>query len=431
MKWNVCYMCVRVKMAYLRKFPNSKYWQVQWVCRDANGRRVWRTRSTGQTDYDKAMAVLEIWEAAEVGRLARDRINNIVQSAGLKPIFTDVDLKDLWEWYNSHCEMVGDAKTQRDKRNTLNRFIEWCKINHPEIKQVREVSLSIASEFWKSLADSQKAASTRNNTLSALNSIWSDIHAPMELDDNPWKAIRRDRGGSIKYCPFTLDELDKLRESARKYKGYEIEKEFWPTAIEIGFYTGLRLGDIATLDWEELSQDDNFLILKPNKTKHWNEDRVTVHSLSLPWVKMLPPRKESGSLFPLAAEVYKDKNLSREFTNIALAAGIEIDREPNAGERRQRKVKLKCFHSLRHTFATIMLSNGISEEELKNQGNWNGIDVINQHYNHAKLALAKQSALRIADVMKKIPMRDANSHEDQKSVALANGESQHNNENNE
>ena len=162
--------------------------------------------------------------------------------------------------------------------------------------------------------------------------------------------------------------------------------------------------------------DEDYLILKPNKTRHWGEDRVTVHSLSLPWVKMLPPRQENGYLFPLAAKTYKEKNLSREFKNIALLAGIEIDREPKEGERRQEKVKLKCFHSLRHTFATIMLSNGISEEELKNQGNWNGTGVINQHYNHAKLTLAKQSAIKIAEVMKKIPAIDTTQSQESKTL---------------
>ncbi len=393
-------------MAYLRKYAQSKYWQIQWVYRDENGRRVWRSVSTGETQYDRAREVLEVFEAAQSKRLARDRINHIIQSAGMKPMFIDVKLKDLWEWYSSHCEMTGDTRTQRDKRNTLTRFIEWCKDNHPEIEQVREITLGIASEYWKSLADDHKSASTRNNNLSALNSIWSDIHAPMELEANPWKAIKRDRGGSIKYLPFTLDELDKLRKSARKFKGYEIESDFWATAIEIGFYTGLRLGDIATLEWEEIPIDDNYLILKPNKTRHWGEDRVSVHSLSLPWVKMLPPRQEKGYLFPLAAKAYKEKNLSREFRDIALLAEIEIDREPTDGERRQEKVKLKCFHSLRHTFATIMLSNGITQEELKNQGNWNGTDVIDQHYNHAKLLQAKQAAEKIAEVMKKVSAND-------------------------
>ncbi len=393
-------------MAFLRKFRYSKFWHIQWSSFDERGHWITHTRSTGEENYDRAMELLMIFESAQDGRLLRDRINGLIKSAGLKPIFIDVDLKDLWEWYVLHCDMTGGKRTQKDKKNTLFRFIDWCNANHPEIRQVREVSLGIASEFWKSLAENHKSASTRNNNLSALNSIWSDIQAPMELDTNPWKAIRRDRAGSIKYLPFTLEELNKLRESARHYKRYNIEDDFWSIAIEIGYYTGLRLGDIATLDWEELPVEEEFLILKPNKTRHWGDDRVTVHSLSLPWVKMLPPRQKSGCLFPLAAKAYKEKNLSREFKNIALLAGIEIDREPQEGERRQEKVKLKCFHSLRHTFATVMLSNGITQEELKNQGNWNGTDVIDQHYNHAKLALAKQSAMKIAAVMKKIPMKD-------------------------
>ena len=400
-------------MAYLRKSPHSRFWQMQWVSRNSDGKRVWRVRSTGQTNYDKAMEYVKIFEAAKKRRIERDRINSIVQAAGMRQIFIEVNLEDLWEWYISHCEVTGNERTKKDKQNVLIRFVEWCKKVHPEIERVRDLTLHIVSEFWVSLANDGKSASTRNNTLSALCSIWSEIQAPMELEINPWKTIKRDNGVSVKYQPFTLEELELLRQTAREYKSsIEIESNFWEIAIEIGFCTGLRVGDIATLEWEEIPIESDYLVLKPNKTKHWDSDRVTVHSLLMPWVKMLPQRQDSGYIFPLAAKMYECQKLSSDFSKLALKAGIKLDREPEKGERRQRKVKLKCFHSLRHTFATIMLESGISEEELVNQGNWNGKEVINHHYNHAKLELAKKSANKIAEIMQKVtPLENARSIE--------------------
>ena len=220
---------------------------------------------------------------------------------------------------------------------------------------------------------------------------------------NPWSAIKRDRNGSIPYQPFTHEELEALRKSARTFVSQFAEPGFWPAAIEMGYYTGLRLGDIATLTSIELRTEDDFLVLVPNKTRHWGDDRVAVHSLSLPWVRMLPPILEESNdfIWPLAAASYQATRLSDDFTAIAKTAGIQLDREPEEGERRNKAVRLKTFHSLRHTFATDALKAGMTESELRDQGNWSGTEVIHDHYNHAKMELAKKAARKVASLFQK------------------------------
>lgn len=384
-------------MAYLVK----KYaiWHIQWQERGTAGKWRARSRSTGTGDYAEANRLLKIFNDAQAGRIVEDRITELVKAAGVEGVRENPELSQLWQWYLSHCDVSGAEAQRRDRENALTRFIKWLDGVHPEVRRVREVTLRIASEYWKHLANEGRSASTRNNNLSMLNTIWANIHAPMELDANPWAAIRRDQGGSIRYQPFTLDELNELRKAASAFRG-TVEADFWPAAIETGLFTGLRLGDIATLDWEELQFGEGYLILCPNKTRHWDPDHVAVHSLTLPWVKLLPERRAGGPLWPLAADSYIRKQLSQEFTAIAKSAGIAVDREPEEGERRSMKVKVKCFHSLRHTFATLALQRGVSQDELKNQGNWSGTRVIDAHYNHAKMELAKKAADKIAEIMK-------------------------------
>ena len=220
-------------MAYLRKPPESQYWHIQWVSRKPDGSRVWHSRGTGETNYDKAMELLEIFNDAQQRRNVTDRVNAILLAAGTAPTTVEVELTSLWTWYVNHCNVTGEARQQRDRHNTLDRFLLWINKNHPEVMRVNEVDLRIASEYWKSLENDGKSASTRNNTLSALNTIWSAIHAPMLLSSNPWDAIKRDNGKSIRYQPFTQDELDALRFLAQVFPS-QAEKDFWPCAIEIG-----------------------------------------------------------------------------------------------------------------------------------------------------------------------------------------------------
>lgn len=389
-------------MAYIIKERHSKFYYLCWTDK-VDGKTVWRRKSTGETDRDKAQEYLEMFVSVREGRARRDKLTDFIREAGMKTISQEVELSNLWEWYIAHCEVSGAEKQQRDRHNALNRFIAWLAAAHPEYTRVQEISLRLASEYWQALADKGDAPSTRNNNLSALNTIWSSIQAPMELPINPWAAIKRDNKGSIPYQPFTSDELEALRKASREYTSQNAEPGFWPAAIEMGYYTGLRLGDIATLTADELRTDDDFLVLIPNKTRHWGDDRVAVHSLSLPWVRMLPPIMEESAdyIWPKAAASYQTLHLSEEFTAIAKAAGIQLDREPEEGERRNKAVRLKTFHSLRHTFATDALKAGMTEGELRDQGNWSGTDVIHDHYNHAKMELAKKAARKVASLFRK------------------------------
>jgi integrase len=344
--------------------------------------------------------MLELFEDARNRRIDRRRMAEILKVAGVE-VLEDVPLESLWDWYVRHCDVSGGERQQRDRRNALTRFNGWLWSAHPELKTIREVTLKIASEYWKHMEDKQLSPSSRNNNLSMLNSVWAAVWAPMELDSNPWAAIQRDRGGSVRYQPFTAEEMAALRAAAREYVPVVAEPGFWPAAIEMGFYTGLRLGDIATLDWGEVTEDGEYLVLQPNKTRHWGDDRVAVHSKTLPWVRLLPPAGGSGPVWPMAAEA--GRALSREFTAIARAAGVQVDREAEDGERRTGTVRLKCFHSLRHTFATEALRRGISEDRLKEQGNWSNVAVISGHYNHAKLEQAKRAADEVARIMREEP----------------------------
>ena len=115
-----------------------------------------------------------------------------------------------------------------------------------------------------------------------------------------------------------------------------------PVAIQMGLYTGLREGDIAQLEWDELRVHEGVLILQPNKTKRWGGDRSAVHTLDAPWVKLLParpPEPAKGYVWPQAAARAASRSGIPGFREICEAAGVETERAPAAAERRKKATK--------------------------------------------------------------------------------------------
>ena len=201
-------------MAFVTKQRGSQFWYICWAER-IDGKTHWLKRSTGEIDREKAQQLLELFQSVKEGRAKRDRLAELIRAAGIQAVAQEVDLADLWDWYVSHCDVSGAERQRRDRLNALNRFIAWMSKKHPEYRRVQEISLRLAFEYWQVLAEKGDAPSTRNNNLSALNTIWSSIQAPMELPLNPWSAIKRDSSGSIPYQPFTAAELAALRAAAR------------------------------------------------------------------------------------------------------------------------------------------------------------------------------------------------------------------------
>jgi integrase len=126
--------------------------------------------------------------------------------------------------------------------------------------------------------------------------------------------------------------------------------------LALGIYSGLRLGDCATLRWGEVDLPRAMIRRIPNKTARRNPKPVIVpiHPILIGMLSETPLNKRGEYVLPEMAALYNRRTdmvtdmVQRHFK----ARGITLHK-PGTGKDGKRAVIEVGFHSLRHTFVSL------------------------------------------------------------------------------
>ena len=123
----------------------------------------------------------------------------------------------------------------------------------------------------------------------------------------------------------------------------------------LGLYTGLRLGDCATLKWGEVDLVRGVIRRIPNKTARRNPTPVLVpiHAVLRSMLEETAKAKRSGFVLPGMAEQYTacPTDMAHEIQAHFKANAITTAGE--SSDNRARTAVVVGFHSLRHTFVSL------------------------------------------------------------------------------
>lgn len=226
-------------------------------------------------------------------------------------------------------------------------FGEWIKEKHPELTTLRDVSRTIAEEYAGQLNHGRYTANTFNKHLNLLTLVFRVLKNKAKLTQNPWEDIQRKRIVIQSRRELTVDELRKCCVSATG----ELR-----ALLALGVYSGLRLGDCATLRWGEVDLPRSVIRRIPNKTARRNPKPVIVpiHPVLRDILAGTPIAERAEYVLPEAAALYNRRTdlvtdmVQRHFTK----CGIKTHK-PGTGKDGKRAVIEVGFHSLRHTFVSL------------------------------------------------------------------------------
>ena len=229
-------------------------------------------------------------------------------------------------------------------------FVDWMKEKHADILALRGVTKEIAEDYAGHLNHSRLSPSTCNKHINLLTLVFRIVKTKAKLTGNPWEDIQRKRIVTHSRRELTVDELKKVCQSA---KG-----ELRPL-LAVGVYSGLRLGDCATLRWAEVDLPRGMIRRIPNKTARRNPKPVIVpiHPVLRDLFAETPADKRGDYVFPEIAALYARRTdmVTDMIQAHFKACGIKTH-QPGTGpdsKGGKRAVIEVGFHSLRHTFVSL------------------------------------------------------------------------------
>jgi integrase len=365
----------------------GKYWICCYTSQD--GRQL--KRSTKRTNKREAEIICHAW--AEVEDLARG--NDLTERQVRRVIQTTLERVTGKRAY--------DPTVREWMENWLN--LEKGTIEGASLKKYEQVS----REFLSSLgprAGLRLEAITVEDILTLRDSMIEGGRSPKTVNGlvrkvlnrpfriardqgiittNPVAAVKSLRDASHIKGTFTPEQIQKLiREAVGDWKGL----------ILAGYYTGARLKDLATLQWENVNLAKRFILFRQSKTKRYASKsavQIPIHPELQEYLEYMYSKVGTivpkGPVFPeLHDKPGSGKSgMSMAFKRIMSRAGIDDGSRPSERGGKGRATSLLSFHSLRHSFNSALANAGVSQE-LRQKLTGHASADMNALYTHHELA---------------------------------------------
>jgi len=274
-------------------------------------------------------------------------------------------------WGREHAKKKGN-------RTVKTGFKHWLTKTHPEVTALHEVTPGMAEEYATYLWQSGIAPRTYNASIKFLRSMFKVLRTRAGLSGDVWEEISALENETQGRRNLTTEELTSV---CSKAKG---NLRYW---LAIGLYTGLRLGDVVTLRWNELDLDKHIIKRIPNKTRRKGKViTFPLHPVLEVMLRQLKAKAKPGAvyLFPKDAKLHQKEGattISKRIQAHFTFCKIQTTEEPS-GKHRKRAIVRVGFHSLRHSFVSLCAANRVPQvaiQELVGHGS----PAMTMLYSHA------------------------------------------------
>jgi integrase len=380
-------------MAWLYQRPDSGRW---WIGYRHNGVQV--LKSTGQEDKKKAEIELAKVQAMLAANRAGTLTLEVFQAITGRTLPTMTLKAALADWMKE-----ANATTAK---NTIRMYeaISTGLTKHFHATDQGPLVSDLTREQLQEFLNQRRAvvsAATANLERRILTVFFRRAKANGTIRDNQMEGVKpfkTPRGEESTRRPFTATELAALYQQA--------PNDFWRYMVLGGFFTGLRLGDLATMPIGAVdlaARVINILTRKTGQSMHI-PIAAPLYELLCRLKAQRKGAKPTDPLWPEQAKLYEERGsgpLSNEFFELMLVkAGLVMPRTYDkfkVGRAGKRQTNAISFHCFRHSYVSTLAALGQNQQIVKALTGHSS-DQINDIYTKLPPDVLKQAVALLPDI---------------------------------
>lgn len=351
---------VKKYKGYLFK-RGSIYW-LQYSYRDASGnivRLAESLKTTSKPEAEKKAAeitepLLLKADVKNFKKVLQERMSSALEKIQtLEAARNRIPLSSAWQKFPYDVSVRGNVKRPLKPKVILKHtqlwaaFVKWMAANRPESKFLDEVTEADTQAYSDHCRKQLKCGPRGHNDRIKICRVVCGLAGQKP---NPFAAVKKwsERNSESRDC-LEMSELKKIM---------EIATGEMRLLVMFGLFTGLRLGDAATLTWKDILDGRVYKVTgKTNRPV----SLAIAPPLQAELAALLPRPKKQDYIMPGLAGIYlkEPQALCKRIRQLFEEAGIEVV-EQVAG--RKRGVSRRGFHALRTSFVSICARNGVPTE---------------------------------------------------------------------
>ena len=295
----------------------------------------------------------------------------------------------LQEWMSNYVQTTAKQKTAIKYTGIISNQI--CpKFGNEDMENLTTINLQ---KFITELLTSGNSVSGKGLSSSAVNSVITVLHSSLStaydlglIPNNPAIKLKRPKSTERKTECFSMEEQKKIEKAVTESKhGYMF-------GIVICLYTGLRIGELLALEWGDIDFSNGILTVAKTCFDGKNKNGVFGRIISYPKTesshRAIPIPKQ---LTPMLRELKKQSDCKYVIAKKGKPMLVRTYQRNFTALLKRLHIPHKCFHALRHTFATRATECGIDVKTISEiLGHKNSTITLNR-YSHSLIWHKKEA----------------------------------------
>lgn len=296
----------------------------------------------------------------------------------------------LEEWVNTKNEVK--LQTKQKYQELINtHFTSYFKT-----KQVKYLTLTDFETFMKKKKEENVSISVLKTLKYIIKSSWDygtkeKYCKPLIFDRIKFKKK------TSEITVFTKEEQCKLEQCLKR------KPNIRKISILLCLYTGIRIGEVCGLKWENINFTRRMLTIKRTILRIKNTDYIQDRKTKL--IESTPKSETSNREIPIPDFLIDLLKPFQKEDSFYILSGTEMMYDPRQLENSYTRILKKCeiryskFHTLRHTFATRCIESKMDIKTLSEILDHASVEITLKIYVHTSTELKRESLQNLVQFM--------------------------------